>query len=249
MNDKQLDNANLENLTLLWKLMGATKCPVIGMDKFLLSYSWPYRCWPETRPAPADIASINKNIHQLKKTTILPILSIADATTRQLEKILKVNGFEIAFEQTAMYLDMNTYNSHEPSNLIIKTISSKQDIERWTDIASVSFDYAIDVNVIDKIAPNPDIRLVTAHINNRPVATAMLFKSGTVMGIHQVGVLPVDRGQGIAAHLMNDILLLCRQSGAEYITLQASPTAIGLYEKSGFTAQYKIRNYQRIPDA
>lgn len=245
MDEKQLNIANIKNLTLLWKLMGVRISPVNGMGKFLLSDHWPHRCWPEEKLKADALVAIGQNIRQLNNSCVVPVFHFAGANTRYLENILTSNDFKIAFEQTAMYLEMNTYTPASQSQLELITVSHAHDIEQWTEVASISFNYKIDTAAIHAIACHPDVKLISACVDHRPVATAMLFNTGNITGLHQVGVLPSDRGQGIAYHLMNDILLLCRQMGAGYITLQASTAAEGLYEKLGFIRQYKISNYQR----
>ncbi len=243
MKQAQLNQAHLENLTQLWMRMGARPCPLEGMESFLISDSWPNRCWPNTLVFDDDSASIAQGIRQMPKASIVPVTDLRSATTTDLESLLTSNGFEIRSEQKAMYLDLKDYPVKAQSTLKLAPVSSGQDIDIWTDIASTSFEYKIDPAVIRKVAVDPDVRLLMAYVDDRPVATIMLFMTDTICGIHQLGVLPEYRGQGIAGKLMQDIIALCSTLNGRYITLQASMAATWLYKALGFTQQFNIHNW------
>ncbi len=245
MNDIQLNEANLENLTQLWMRMGAKPCPLVGMEMFQISDSWPNRCWPKTQRIADDSASIAHGIKQLPKTCIVPVPDLRDATTIALESLLASNGFEVLSEQTAMHLDLKDYPVKVQSTLKLASLSSDRDIEIWTDIAATSFEYEIDMAVIRKVAVDPDVQLLMAYFDDRPAATVMLFMTNNVCGVHQLGVLPEYRGQGIARKLMQDIIAMGSTLNGRYITLQASNAAAGLYKGLGFTQQFKIRNWSK----
>ena len=245
MNDKQLKTANIENLTQLWKQMGARPCFSEGMEKFQMSVSWPNRCWIESELLIDEISTIAHRINQTTEDVIVPVWVELGGLTEQLESILTSSGFEALFEQTAMYLDLENYPIMGQSDLELLPIDSERDIRTWTDIAARSFEYEIDNSVIQKIAVNSNVKLFMAYLGDHPAATAMLFNTGDVTGIHQMGVLPEYRGQGIARKLMQDIINLCIQMPARYITLQASTAGEPLYSSLGFKRQFKIQNYQR----
>jgi len=245
MNDKQLKTANIENLTQLWKQMGARPCFLEGMEKFQMSVSWPNRCWIESELLVDEISTIAHCIYQTTEDVIVPVWVELGGLTEQLESILTSSGFEALFEQTAMYLDLKNYPIMGQSDLELLPIDSERDIRTWTDIAARSFEYEIDNSVIQKIAVNSNVKLFMAYLGDHPAATAMLFNTGDVTGVHQMGVLPEYRGQGIARKLMQDIINLCIQMPARYITLQASTAGEPLYSSLGFKRQFKIQNYQR----
>lgn len=246
MNDTQLNKANIENLTLLWKQMGVRPYRFDGMEKCHVSVSWPNRCWFETEVSVDELPAIVHGINQLPNDLIVPVWPGLVALPDQLESLLKRGGFKVIFEQTAMYLDLDNDPGAVRSTLELMPISSERDVRTWTDIAGRSFGYGMDESVIHKIAVNPDVQLFMAYAGSRPAATAMVFKTGVVVGVHQVGVLPEYRGKGMARELMKDVIRRCTQMPARYVTLQASTVGEPLYSGLGFKRQFKISNYQRI---
>ena len=210
-----------------------------------MSVSWPRRCWHESIASTHEMSDISRNITVISKNCTFPVWMSESISTSQLRKVLRDNGFEIVLEQLAMYKDMENYPLGTCSDLELVRAKSQKDIEVWTNTAAISFGYEIDISVIRKIALNPDVQLVLAHIKHYPAATAMLFKTGSILGIHQVGVLPEYRGKGIARKLMQDVMNQCSQLAVRYITLQASAAGKSLYQSLGFKPQFKIHSYQR----
>jgi len=243
MDNIQLNNANIKNLTQLWKIMGTQSIPLRSARTTQMSISWPYRYWFESTPV---IADLTYSVNQVMDNYLIPVWEEPNALGFNLETVLITNGFKIMLEQTAMYLDLKTFQEKTLSNLKLLAVSSGQDIKTWTDIAEQSFMYEIDQSVIENIAINPDIKLLTAYLNDVPVATALLFTTDNIVGIHQVGVLAQYRGQGIARKLIQDVIKLCNEAPNRYITLQASSAGESLYKSLGFKEQFKIRSFQRI---
>lgn len=245
MHSQQLAADNIENLTRLWKCMGSKACVLENMHDWQMSESWPYRCWLDGQWGQNKGTQLSYSINELPREVIIPVWPLADTKSNWLKTMLVANGFGIVLEQTAMHLNLRDYVVQAPSGLILKMVDSAGGCERWTDIAARSFGYGIDATVIKRIVNNHDIQLLLAQIGSQPVATALLFQTGHIIGIHQVGVLDEYRGQGIARKLMHDVLGLCKQSMARDVSLQASLAGEHLYKTLGFKAQFKINSYQR----
>lgn len=241
MNEKQLKIANINNLIQLWNLMGSQTC--LLEKTFQLSNSWPNRCWRDSALfTREDISAVSHCLKQMNGNWIIPVQIELE------EAIGELYGVKMAFQQTAMYLnlenDANADLTHltDLTNLKMETIHSEQAIQIWTNIASLAFQYEIEQEVIQKAAMDANVALLMAYIKENPVATAMLVNSNSVIGVHQLGVLPEYQGQGIANKFMQHIIWLCIQSSAKYITLQASPVGQSLYRRLGFKPQFKIIN-------
>jgi ribosomal protein S18 acetylase RimI-like enzyme len=82
-----------------------------------------------------------------------------------------------------------------------------------------------------------------AFDDNLPVSTGMLFRTGSVIGVHLIGVSPSFRDRGIARKMMNFLLAECSVSGCQHVTLQASIMGEALYRGLGFVDQFEIINY------
>lgn len=245
MNQQQLISANIENLTQLWKRMGTTPHIMDNAGSLFYSDNWPHRCWFESKLNRYEASTITKFIEQIKNHYILPVWLQPGIPMSDLEERLRNNGFEMVLQQTAMVLEMKNYQQQAASEFNIIEVNSTSDIDIWTDIAARAFSYEINSDVIRTIVDMPEVQLLLAVINNHPVATALIFNTGNVVGVHQVGVLEQFRGQGIARKLMHHVINQCATLPARYVTLQASVTGAVLYKSLGFKPQFKIKSYQR----
>ena len=101
----------------------------------------------------------------------------------------------------------------------------------------------LEIDDLDEIA----IHLL-AFLDDRPVGTARLFVKGEVGKIGRVCVLPEARGTGLGAALIRAALDSLRATpGIRQAKLGAQVSAIGFYEKLGFTAQGPIYDDAGIP--
>ena len=260
---QQLNKANISNLTQLWKLMGSQPLVSDKGGNWQTSTGWPNRCWIDWGEIDESALLIEENLSQLKKQMIIPLWKESGEVFTGLKQMLIHGGFEVSFEQTAMYLDLKNYQLVQSSKselskrelskndlkqkdkglLQVKEINSEKDIETWTNIASRSFGYQIDSSSIHHAAASSKVKLLLAFVDEQPAATAMLFDTGGIIGVHQVGVLPDFRGKGIARKLMKQVMELCVGLNGQYVTLQASVEGNGLYDSLGFREQFVIFNY------
>lgn len=236
--DKLLENANLENLTGLWQLMGATQVAE-GLQQ---SISWPRRCWQHPDQQAAEWSEI---IGHIPVNYLFPVWRAGEASVA-LEQALGRQGLEIALEQLAMVLPLDTdLPSPGHPRLDVSLIESQEQAEQWSSLCGRAFGYSLDADVIEQLCKQPDVEVLWASLSGEPLVTAILYHTGCVMGVHQVGVPPELQGQGIARELMLMLLARAQSAGAEYVCLQASAAGEPLYHKLGFQPQFRIRSYRR----
>jgi GNAT superfamily N-acetyltransferase len=245
MTIKEIDKANIDNLTSLWKKMGAKSYPSGGGSGMHASISWPHRFWFDWDFDTGQLRAIDGLLAQLPKRSIVPVWAKGESGIDRLEYSLKENSFGVILEQAAMYLDMENHAVVKKSPAVIAKIFSERDVEIWTQTASQAFGYEIDASVVQKIAKDFDIHLLLCYHEGKAAGTALLCKTGHIAGVHQVGVPEPYRGKGIASSLMLHVLDLCRTWGTRYVTLQASAAGKGLYKRLNFKEQFMIRSYQR----
>ena len=225
--------------------MGAQEENISKDKKLNLSDSWPNRLW---MPYSYNIQDLKKAIAiELKKNKSY-ILSLWEHDKEVFEKAkqeLEEREYKVLFEQVGMYLDLSLVDIDKNTNLDIKHIKSKEDVLRWIDIASKSFRYEIDKNVISKIVKNKDISLLLGYKNGVAVTTALLYENSSVIGVHMVGVPKEYRKQGIAQNMMNKIINFSKQKNIHIMTLQASTLGLGIYKRLGFRENFILKNYQK----
>ena len=238
MHDR-LDKANIDNLTGLWRLMGATEV----QNGWQRSVSWPRRYWCnwEQRGERLDSGMLDA----IPSGYLLPVWQAGEATAEQ-EQQLRLQGLEVGLEQLAMVLPLDrelpVTNS---SSLQLSRIDSRDDADIWADLCGRAFGYSLDAGVIDQLCRQPDVDVLWAARDGAALATAILYRTGPVMGVHQVGVPPEFQGQGIARELMHALLVRARVAGVKHVSLQASAAGEPLYLSLGFQPRFRIRSYRR----
>lgn len=130
----------------------------------------------------------------------------------------------------------------------LKQVKTTQDITLWIDIVSEAFGYSIDHVVIDKLSNEQDMQILMTHYNDQAIATAILYKTGDIIGIHQVGVKQDFQSKGFARVFMQEIIATCLLWQGKIIVLQASQAGKPLYESLGFKQQFLIKSYQQKID-
>jgi ribosomal protein S18 acetylase RimI-like enzyme len=225
---------------------------------------WPHRCW-FNEAIPTNNLSWLQALPQSTLIPILPIINNMDDlpnsklkfTAMQqsfLEKKLVSLKWQCVLEQTAMYINLSNNNEDDKYTQIekiqprkgfsVKAVKSPEELTSWLNIVTHAFGYCIDQGVIEKLINDPEIKIFTAHYNDQAIASALLYKTGNIIGLHQVGVNPNVQGQGFARTFMQEIITICQLWQGQHIVLQASQAGKPLYERLGFTSQFLIRSYQ-----
>jgi len=98
-------------------------------------------------------------------------------------------------------------------------------------------------NLVDELAARPFIFSVLAFDDDTPVGLVnaiegfSTFACRPLVNVHDVVVLPIHRGRGIAAQLFAEVEAIARERGACKLTLEVlsgNRAARGLYERLGF---------------
>ena len=266
LSQTQLNRENLVNLISLWQCYGAKQLHTIKQYRLKQNHDWPHRVWfdnpQDAAHSPSEPIS-NHQLHsllsQLRPGSIFPTwpASIikerdanAQATQQTINQYLSKHSehWTLNFQQTAMYLPLHhEIKLPEPNiALSISRISTSEDIAHWVEIGSKAFGYQINFQVIQQLSLNFDIHLLLARLDQKPVACGLLYQTGKIIGIHQVGMAPEFQGQGLAKAFMMDMIKSCLELGGDYAVLQASTAGKPLYQKLGFSEQFVIDNYQKL---
>ena len=237
--------ANIANLTGLWKRMGVTTRFLTPSVPLHRCCSWPHRCWVEGNDRAESLAAMEGALEDLPDRSILPLWDWPTGSAMALERVLLERGYVHRSAQTAMVLDLEAHGPQGVPDAQVRRIDTPEDIDAWTDVCSRSFGYAIDGAVVRRLVDDPAVALYLIDHENSPAATALTLQTGNTIGVHQVGVPKEFRGKGLARKLMDHVMYACVESGSRYATLQASAAGAGIYRELGFVEQFEIRNYQR----
>jgi GNAT superfamily N-acetyltransferase len=100
---------------------------------------------------------------------------------------------------------------------------------------------------IEVLTAGTEPAFVTLRVDGRVAAICRTATAGGWLGLTAVEVAPSDRRQGLATHLLRQVV---EQSPASHVYLQtehSNTAALALYERAGFTAHHEYR-YLRAPD-
>ncbi len=244
MND--VNQLNIDNLTSLWRKMGVENNSEFAVEQLTISRTWPNRYWFDWNTDIKHINAIAPVLDQLPLTAVVPVWEGAGASAKQLEIFLKDECFQILFSQLAMYLDLQSLSVPELPALDIVSVQSAADVETWTATASAAFGYWIDSAAIQALVDLPEVKLLLLKQDGQAAATALVYQTGDIIGVHLVGVPDEFRGRGLARTLMQYVIRLGKSMGGKFLTLQASAAGEPLYRQLGFVPQFVIKNYQRI---
>ena len=254
-----IDQANLKNLTGLWKKYGARPLDGERLPSRHINMHWPYRCWVDSQNVEFNSTLQDQSndivwLENIPDTAVLPLcsmLSTFDTHDAGLtEKQFLSKKWSCAFEQTAMYMPLHNKTATPApgcSGFRLMPVRTPEDIIKWVDIGSDAFAYIIERTVIEKLfkGKDKDVRMLLGWQDEQAVATALLYKTGDVIGLHQMGVKQAFQGQGIARSLLEEVIAMSVKWQGKHIVLQASQAGLPLYKNMGFKAQFIIKNYQK----
>lgn len=249
----QLHAANIANLTSLWKKYGARTVNGDSGSSLYVNTSWPDRCWYDRgATSETDMEMLLDNAPDSAVVPVWPTISDsghmepAGRIERLLEQRLMAGNRVCGFEQAAMYLDLKDESESKSiakSGFELRPVSTSDEVKAWVDIGSEAFDYCIDRAVIEPLRHDKAVQVLLGCQNGKPVASGLIYKTGDVVGVHQLGVKQAFQGKGIARCFMQEIIAACAQWQGEYLVLQASEAGRPLYDRLGFSHQFAIKNF------
>nr|WP_249318896.1 GNAT family N-acetyltransferase [Pseudoalteromonas sp. BDTF-M6] len=129
------------------------------------------------------------------------------------------------------------------AKLVVRNITRVEEVSSWIEVVNDAFGYRVDARAIAPLLECEQAQLYVGVWAGEVVASALLYYTGEVVGLHQVALKQTHQGQGLAKSMMQDLLRLAVASGAQYMVLQASAAGRPLYENLGFITQFEIRSY------
>ncbi|MCU6762963.1 putative acetyltransferase [uncultured Roseburia sp.] len=152
---------------------------------------------------------------------------------------LRELGYEVRKEQTGMlfHIEENFKISEKDLSPNIEQINADR-LKEWCDVTAEAFPKPSEYPAFRMLMErHPEKLAFFGYVEQgKIIGTIMVYKKGPNPGIHEVAVLPDQRGKGIARKLVMAALEECRMEGFRMASLQASEMGRGLYEHLGFEA-------------
>ena len=238
--------ANIGNLTALWQRFGATSTVLQGGAVLNRSIAWPNRVWFQPDSQPARLQPWQHAVDSAPLDSTFVVWDTEHASAQPWLASLDTLGLAPTSELSAMTVPANSIDTRARTTLEIETIIDSSGAQRWSALCSRCFGYSINDRVITAVASRPDVCLMSGIWHGKAVATALLYRTGQVTGVHQVGVDPEYRGRGIARAMMLRALCMANRSWSPSLfVLQASAQGRGLYQQLGFRHQFQLGLFKR----
>lgn len=240
MKNINLIQGNIDNLTGLWKTVGAPFLAYHKNDSFeyckIENSGWPNKLWFREDITSQDLPKIIETL-QNNSGLVIPYWDIFRSNSNE---ILEANGLSIKTEQVAMVLKLDQKFTFE-TQLTFKKVLNNEDAKIWSDLYPNAFGYVISKEIL--IQNNQNVEFYLVSLDEKPIGTFMLFQTEKTIGIHGVGVIPEMRRKGYAEEIMKFALNLSIDLNVEYAQLQASAMGKEIYTRLGFEDLFVIKNY------
>lgn len=235
--------SNILNLTSLWK-SATMPFNTYNEDKnigycFIPNSQWPNKIWLKKGH---DLTNLNEIKLLLKSELDSLAFSYFDIDDKEQKKIiLDYHGFYETSMQFGMSLRLKE-KVKISKQLKLKLVTNIEDSQKWSQSFHKAFGYQISEETINKTYHHINYYLI--YDQYQIVGTIIGYQTNATIGIHSLGILPNLRGNGYASHIMHHLLNKSLEQGCNLATLQASKMAKSMYEKMGFTTEFKMRNYK-----
>ena len=232
---------NIDNLTSLWETAGKSFNTFFQFHDFALSIAkdsdWPNKIWFMNDITEHSLSRVIDKINENSINFSIPYWDIYESGS---SGILEDHGFTLKSEQVGMSMKLNKKFEYEKRLKIIE-ITNEADSGVFEFIYPLAFRYRISQDTI--INTRGNIKFYLALADEKPVGTAILYKTGDTAGIHGVGIIPEARRKGFAEEIMKYLLNESILLGAKYSTLQASNMGKAIYLRLGYSEDFILKNY------
>lgn len=148
------------------------------------------------------------------------------------EDALIENHFSPIAEWSCLKLENNEPQVIKNKQLSIKKITTEHELKEWIAVASSGFG-ALNSNLFNNCFNNKEIALYGGYLDNKLVATSLLFYHNNTAGIYHMVTLPTERGKGFGSELF----IFCQQeaikNGAEQVIAQSTSDGLNAWLNTG----------------
>jgi len=166
-------------------------------------------------------------------------------------------GFMVEDDGPGMAVDLATVNTNlsAPHGLSITLAQDEAGWKQWIEVLAKGFEVPLShdhmvsgwLNLFRHADPQTTFAY-TGWLNDRPVATSLLFLAAGVAGIYAVCTIPEARRSGVGAWITLHALLQAHDREYHVSVLEASSMAARMYRSLGFKDVCTISSYVWSPE-
>ena len=171
---------------------------------------------------------------------------------KDLGRCLKKNGFVLDEKSPGMAVELATLNDKIPAppGFSVQLAEDRDAWKNWSRTIAAGFeapasaDYVVKgwFDFLNKAKPKSMLAYI-GWLEEKPVATSLLFLAAGVAGIYAVSTIPEARRKGIGSFITQYPLLQARSDGYKIGVLQSSEMGTGVYRSMGFQEYCDIVSY------
>ncbi len=224
----QLNELNWKNLIEMYEDVFYQSTDIIKVDEPDLSIFSSRFCWPNFTIVSDRIAEAEGYLSALNDSvltnTISPIFLIRHELlengnlTAEMEN-LGIRQIEV---WPAIFYDLTQGipENQESLELQVRIVSDNPTLDLWHEIARKVLFSNKELPVLGFLSQK--YVLLLGYLDNKPVATTLVFLGSTGASVHMVAVDPEFRRQGIGKSIFTKALQLCLDNGYKFVFSQAS---------------------------
>jgi len=137
----------------------------------------------------------------------------------------------------------------------IEQVTDTASLARWHQVAVAGFfpntpslgQLFLDAYTSTGFDPQGPFLHYVGYMNGELVAASTLLFTEGMAGIYDVCTIPSERGKGFGTAITFVPLLEAQARSYRYVCLQATRMGYSIYERIGFTEQYREWKYLRRP--
>ncbi len=218
----------------------------------------PYYCWAanpmndwfnrvfDIDIPPENIDTVLADLVKNIENGSIPKYIITGSTSKpyNIDKYLLGSGFDLYYEQSGMAICLDKIDEFSNNEHELRVIDNEADLFKWVDAVNKAFDINDNPELYLKLLSDKDLIFYAGYDSGKIAATTLLFCSGDIAGIHQVGTLKEYRGKGFGTALTKKAFYDAKLKGCTFGVLQASEMGKRVYSKVGLTEYCKVRHWE-----
>ena len=208
-----------------------------------------------TQLAPASVVATIEAVTSRFSSLDLPLIwhILPSTQPSNLADYLEAYDFLLFDEEPHMVIEPANHVLSLPSipGFTIERITDTASLAQWHQVTVESFfpntpslgQLFLDAYTLLGFDPQGPFLHYIGYLNGEPIAASTLLFTEGMAGIYDVCTVPSARGKGFGTAVTLASLLEAQARGYRYVCLQATRMGYPIYERIGFTEQYRERRY------
>lgn len=191
---------------------------------------------------------------RLLTTEQVPMTWLIGPSTRPVDlgSHLEARGWVLEDVAPGMAIELQTLDESlsPPTSLTIERVREEEGLRTWLRIMTIGSEMPEEgltllLELVSRhgFKDSPSVHYYLGVLDDKPVATSLLYLGGGVAGIYNVATLPEVRRQGIGSALTVAPLLQARAWDYRIGSLQSTPMGLNLYRRLGFREYCTFQAY------